>query len=664
MKYPYFRGLEADRYSFYRVPKALIKVDLFEKMSGDAKLLYAVLLDRMNLSLKNGWQDENGNAYIICTIDEIMDSIRCARQKAVKLLDELEHEYQLIERRRQGLGKPNLLYVKDLYAGLSQSNYWKYENQTSGGLKSELPGVWKSNGSKTDINNTDSSETDLIYSAQSGENISGEMREDERYRFYFQDKLEIPILEKNFPHDREILMEILELLVETVTSRKKFLRICGEEKPKEVVKSRLMKLDSMHMGYILAYTLNYNNHDGRYSHSNKEWADTTCKGERGSNIRTDWIVRSHPAVLNGFVDMYRKELAAEQQREPEKPFVQQFYVVTDLQTNPMKIEKFGNLDDAMSCYQQIPNFHLKALGVEKTPDPLPGSLDIVQCKNGIDTIVEDYKKVPGWDNPYIQNHVAALVAEALKVQDVAVAYKIKDGYFYIQISEDGYGYTLYNKDFTVMDGGIVETDEYRPVQEVMEEVLAEHGHSISECGVISAEYLQEQSYRAETQRAEAMKEKLAAEKPAPEASISFYVAECAEFPVMGEFHDNLTLEQALEVYDKIPAERMSGIKSIGFSLEDGSIYSGMFDLVVGGEVQAEIVNHIQHYRESPLVQKAISDMKTLLEKRQASKELEERPNTRQSVREALKNRKKAQEQQSNQEQAKPKKAKKKGEMEL
>ena len=432
----------------------------------------------------------------------------------------------------------------------------------------------------------------------------------------------------------------------------------------DATKSVVEQFGMERMGYILAYTLNYNNHDGRYSHSNKEWADTTCKGERGSNIRTDWIVRSHPAVLNGFVDMYRKELAADQQREPEKPFVQQFYVVTDLQTNPMQIEKFGNLDDAMSCYQQVPNFHLKALGVEKTPDPLPGSLDIVQCKNGIDTIVEDYKKVPGWDNPYIQNHVVTLVAEALKVQDVAVAYEINDGYFHIQTSEDGYDYTLYSKDFTVMDGGIVETDEYRPVQEVMEEVLAEHGHSVSECGVISAEYLQEQSYRAETQRAEAMKEKLAAEKPAPEASISFYVAECAEFPVMGEFHDNLTLEQALEVYDKIPAERMNGIKSIGFSLEDGSIYSGMFDLMVGGEVQAEIVNHIQHYRESPLVQKAISDMKTLLEKRQASKELEERPSTRQSVREALKNRKKAQEQQSNQEQEKPKKAKKKGEMEL
>ena len=252
MEYPYFKGLEADRYSFYRVPKALVKADLFQRMSGDAKLLYAVLLDRMSLSIKNGWQDKHGNAYIICTIEEVMDSIHCARQKAVKLLDELEQEFRLIERRRQGLGKPNLLYVKDLYAGLSQSNYWKYENHTSGGMKTELPGVPKSNGSNTEkINKTDNSETDLIYSVPYVENTAKEMREDERYRLYFQDKLEIPILEKNFPHDREILMEILELLVETVTSRKKFLRICGEEKPKEVVKSRLMKLDSSHIQYIL-----------------------------------------------------------------------------------------------------------------------------------------------------------------------------------------------------------------------------------------------------------------------------------------------------------------------------------------------------------------------------------------------------------------------------
>ena len=219
-------------------------------LSTDAKTLYGILLDRMSLSVKNGWLDGQGRVYIIFPIQEVMDALGCADNKATKLFRELENA-GLVERKRRGLGKPNLLYVKDLYAGLSQSNYWEYENQTSGGLKSELPGVWKSNGSKTDINNTDSSETDLIYSAPYVENASKEMREDERYRLYFQDKLEIPILEKNFPHDREILMEILELLVETVTSRKKFLRICGEEKPKEVVKSRLMKLDSMHIQYVM-----------------------------------------------------------------------------------------------------------------------------------------------------------------------------------------------------------------------------------------------------------------------------------------------------------------------------------------------------------------------------------------------------------------------------
>ena len=240
----YFYGDESEQFSYFRIPRLLITSPRFKGLSTDAKLLYGMLLDRMSLSIKNGWQDKHGNAYIICTIEEVMDSIHCARQKAVKLLDELEQEFQLIERRRQGLGKPNLLYVKDLYAGLSQSNYWKYENHTSGSLKNELPGVPKSNGSNTEkINKTDNSETDLIYPA--------ELQEEEQYRRYFKEALELEILEQGYPADKAVLYEILELLVETVTSRKKFLRICGEEKPKEVVKSRLMKLDSSHIQYIL-----------------------------------------------------------------------------------------------------------------------------------------------------------------------------------------------------------------------------------------------------------------------------------------------------------------------------------------------------------------------------------------------------------------------------
>ena len=87
---------------------------------------------------------------------------------------------------------------------------------------------------------------------------------------------------------------------------------------------------------------------------------------------------------------------------------------------------------------------------------------------------------------------------------------------------------------------------------------------------------------------------------------------------MGEFHHDLTLDEAFQVYDQIPGSRMNGIKSIGFNLQDGSDYEGMFDLYVGGELQKEIINSIPMFRENSLVQKAIADVEKRLEKRQAN----------------------------------------------
>lgn len=101
-----------------------------------------------------------------------------------------------------------------------------------------------------------------------------------------------------------------------------------------------------------------------------------------------------------------------------------------------------------------------------------------------------------------------------------------------------------------------------------------------------------------------------AEKEEP--SISFYVAECMEYPVMGEYHENLTLQEAYEIYEKIPPERIHGVKGIGFRLEDGSIYDGLFELMSGGTAIKDIINEIPHYRESLLVQKAITDMEAIL----------------------------------------------------
>ena len=109
--YDYFYGIQAEQFSFYRIPKLLFTHPVFKRMSTEAKTLYGILLDRMNLSAKNNWIDEEGRVYIIFTVDEIMEALGCAEQKAIKLLSELDTKAGLIERKRQGLGKPNLIYV-------------------------------------------------------------------------------------------------------------------------------------------------------------------------------------------------------------------------------------------------------------------------------------------------------------------------------------------------------------------------------------------------------------------------------------------------------------------------------------------------------------------------------------------------------------------------
>lgn len=418
------------------------------------------------------------------------------------------------------------------------------------------------------------------------------------------------------------------------------------------------------VGYILANTLHHKNYDGRFSHGNKEWAEQVSTPEHNADrmtFRTDWVVDSHPAVLDGFVTMFRKELEA--QKEQEQPFVKQFYVVGNLQAAPLKIERFGNLDDAMSQYQALPNHCMKALGVEKNPDPLPGSLDVLQCRNGIDTIVEDYKTVPGWDNPYIQNHVVQPLQGALAVQDVELAYELPDAYFHIQTCDDGFDYTLYNKDFTERDGGVLETDGDKSVQEAMTELLAEFGCDAAEGKVMDAAVLREQTDTVAEQQAEVLKEKLVAERPAPEETLSFYVAECLEFTFAGEFHDHLTMEEALEAYDKIPSERMNADKCIGFCIEEDGGFVGMYELVVNDKVQRENINSINYFRDDKLVQQAISDMEKLMAARQQSKE-QERSNTKKSVLDVLRSLKAKKQEQPAQDQPKPQKSKKRGDIEL
>ena len=123
----YFYGGQADLFSFYRLPKALFVDTRFRGISAESKILYGLLLDRMGLSVKNDWTNDTGRVYIIFTTEEIMEALYCADNKATKLMKELEG-VGLIERKRRGLGKPSLIYVKNFISESSEPRIQNREN--------------------------------------------------------------------------------------------------------------------------------------------------------------------------------------------------------------------------------------------------------------------------------------------------------------------------------------------------------------------------------------------------------------------------------------------------------------------------------------------------------------------------------------------------------
>ena len=190
--FDYFYGAQAEQFAFYRVPKVLFTNDRFKYLSAEAKTLYGILLDRVPLSAKNGWIDEQGRVYIICTIEEIMEDMNCGNKKAIQLLSDLEDKVGLIERKRQGLGKPNLIYVKNFISVDSpvERHFLKCQNDTSGSVEITSLEVSKGHGNKTDIIKTEYSDTDSFYSGRSVGKGSEAMRIRAHYEEYFRESLD------------------------------------------------------------------------------------------------------------------------------------------------------------------------------------------------------------------------------------------------------------------------------------------------------------------------------------------------------------------------------------------------------------------------------------------------------------------------------------------
>jgi len=175
--FPYIKTYEAEQFSFIKVPKLLVTDKMFENLSASAKFLYGLMLDRVCLSLQNGWIDDNGNVYIYFTLNEVRQNLGCGADKAVALLAELDGKkgIGLIERKKQGQGRPTIIYVKNFVTAAPGQTVDKPKSeqiqtsekpmsetaQTTENQKSRLRFSRSQDFGKSDTNKTDSIKTDF-----------------------------------------------------------------------------------------------------------------------------------------------------------------------------------------------------------------------------------------------------------------------------------------------------------------------------------------------------------------------------------------------------------------------------------------------------------------------------------------------------------------------
>ena len=268
----YFYGAESEQFSFYRIPKILFTDLRYKPVSLEAKVLYGLLLDRMSLSMKNGWTDAGGRVFIYFAQDDVQDCLCCGKNKVIALFKELE-TVGLIERKKQGQGKPAKIYVKNFVSeDTSQSKtpsppktgsaeVPKEDVQTSQKRTSKPPETGLPDLPKRDPNNTEKNKTERSDTEPSSPSpppparrwaCRQGMRMDEMdtYRNLIRENIDYDGLIMDSPCDSELIDGYVELMVEVCCSRRDFIRIAGEEVPTGVVKSRFLKLNRDHIGYV------------------------------------------------------------------------------------------------------------------------------------------------------------------------------------------------------------------------------------------------------------------------------------------------------------------------------------------------------------------------------------------------------------------------------
>ena len=312
-EFDYFYGIEADQFTFYRIPRILVKDDRFRNLSSDAKLLYGLLLDRMSLSMRNGWVDEKNRTYIVYKIGHIAEDLNCSEDKAARVLTELDSKkgIGLVERVRRGLGKPDIIYVKNFVGAVEKypeepkrkekepeppcdstepvncgfkkpqicdSRNRKSAEQETVDMRLKKPQDCGTRNrtdatqetadygpiNNTDINNTEKSNTDSnhINLSWGGRTSLKEKLVEKKGQIDRMDDIQSlqALIRKNIEYDdhmkyddyddRQIYDELYQLICDTVCVKRDTVRIEGQDYPYELVKSRFLKLDHFHLEYV------------------------------------------------------------------------------------------------------------------------------------------------------------------------------------------------------------------------------------------------------------------------------------------------------------------------------------------------------------------------------------------------------------------------------
>ncbi len=262
LDYDYFYGGESEQFSFYRIPRQLIVGPEFKHVSTDAKLLYGLMLDRMGLSARNGWYDEENRVFIYYPLDEIKEALNCGNDKAVKLLAELDtgKGIGLIQRVKQGQGKPAMIYVKRFTckdippqvenpptSPARNPDFGKTEVKSSENQKSRLRESRSAEFGKPECNYTYKNQTERSYTNPSIQPMTDGMnwqacREEVMENICFDQLAE--------EYGREDVEGITDLITDVLTSTQPTVQIGREKVPIQAVRSRFRKLDETHVQYV------------------------------------------------------------------------------------------------------------------------------------------------------------------------------------------------------------------------------------------------------------------------------------------------------------------------------------------------------------------------------------------------------------------------------